>query len=259
MKTIVGNWKMNVGVRESVALARGVLLSVRGRRHLPEVVVCPPFTALTEVRKTVARSHVSLGAQDMYAEESGAFTGEVSPRMLVEAGASHVILGHSERRRLFGETDESVGKKVAAALVHALVPIVCVGETKAEREAGQTEAVVTRQLRAAFTGLPARGAERVFVAYEPVWAVGSGTPATPEDAAAIHTTLRKTFAGLKGADRTNLSVLYGGSVDDKNAYAFLRETEIDGLLVGGASVKLQQFAAIIAAASDVLEGIASAT
>ena len=152
-----------------------------------------------------------------------------------------------------------MGKKVAAALSHALVPIVCVGETKEERDAGQTESVVTRQLRAAFAGLPARGAERVFVAYEPVWAIGSGTPAAPADAVAVHAALRKAFAGIKGADRTKLSILYGGSVDDKNAYSFLRETDVDGLLVGGASVKLKQFTDIIAAASDVLEGIAAAS
>lgn len=259
MKTVIGNWKMNVGVRESVALARGVLLSLRGRRHLPEVVVCPPFTALAEVRKTVARSHVALGAQDMHWEDTGAFTGEISPRMVTEAGATHVIIGHSERRHQCGETDDMVGKKLVAALSHALIPIVCVGETKEERAAGDTEAVVTRQVRAAFAQMPARGAERIFIAYEPVWAIGSGKPATPTDAAAVHAIIRKVFAEAKGADRTKLSVLYGGSVDDKNAYSFLRETDIDGLLVGGASVKLQQFTDIIAAAADVLEGIASAS
>ncbi len=258
MKTVVGNWKMNVGVRESVALARGILLSLRGRRHLPELIVCPPFTALAEVRKTVARSHVAMGAQDMHWEESGAFTGEISPRMLVEAGATHVIIGHSERRRLCGETDEMVGKKVAAAVAHGLVPIVCVGETKEEREAGETESVVVRQLRAAFSALPARGTERVFVAYEPVWAIGSGTPATPEEAVVVHKAIRAAFAGIKGADRTRLSVLYGGSTDEKNAYAFLREPDIDGLLVGGASVKPKSFTDMISAAADALEGIASA-
>ncbi len=259
MKTIIGNWKMNVGARESVALARGVLLALRGRRHLPEVVVCPPFTALTETRKTVGRTHVALGAQDVHWEETGAFTGEISPRMLVETGVSHVLIGHSERRRLFGETDETVGKKTAAALAHGLVPVVCVGETAEERDAGQTEAVVLRQLAAAFSAMPARGAERVFVAYEPVWAIGTGAAATPADAAAVHAAIRAAFrASVKGGDRTKLSVLYGGSADPSNAYAFLRETEIDGLLVGGASVKLQQFTDMIAAAADVLEGIAAA-
>lgn len=258
MKTIVANWKMNVGMRESVALARSALLALRGRTHAPDVIACPPFTALAETHKAVARSHIAVGAQDLFWEETGAFTGEVSARMVAETGATHAIVGHSERRRLFGETDETVGKKVAAALAHNLTPIVCVGETAEERAAGQTEAVVARQLKAAFAGTALRDKTRVFVAYEPVWAIGSGTPATPADAAAVHAFLRQTFRkSAKGGERAQVAVLYGGSVDDKNAYSFLRETEIDGLLVGGASVKLAQFSAVLAAAAEAIEGQAA--
>lgn len=259
MKTIVANWKMNVGIRESVALARGALLALRGRAHAPDLIVCPPFTALAEVHKAVAHSHAALAAQDMHWEESGAFTGEVSARMLLETGATHVVLGHSERRHGLGETDEMVGKKVAAALAHNLVPIVCVGETADERAAGQTEAVVGRQVRAAFASASLTGKSRIFIAYEPVWAIGSGTPATPHDAAAVHAYLRLAFRdAVKGGHRVTPALLYGGSVDGENAYAFLRETEIDGALVGGASVKLPQLTAIISSAAEAMEGQAAA-
>lgn len=247
MKTIVANWKMYIGIRESVALARGALLALRGRTVIPEVIVCPSFTALTEVRKTVARSHVALGAQDLFWEDAGAFTGEESARTLAEAGVTHVIVGHSERRRLFGETDEAVGKKAASALAHNLIPIICVGETAEERAAGRTEEVVTRQLSTALKGLTLRDKDRLYVAYEPVWAIGTGTPATPADAVAVHTVLRRLLKA---------PILYGGSVDSANAYGFLREPEIDGLLVGGASVKLQQFSDIVRAAGEAMEGAA---
>ncbi len=254
MKTIVANWKMNVGIRESIALARGTLLALRGRMHVPEVIVCPPFTALADVNKTVARSHVTLGAQDIYWEQAGAFTGEISARLLVETGATHVIIGHSERRRLFGETDEAIGKKTAAALAHGLIPIVCVGETAEQRGSGQTEEVVIRQLRAAFAMTTLREKDRVCIAYEPVWAIGSGKAATPEDAASVHLALRRVFHESVKSGADALSVLYGGSVDGKNAYGFLRETEINGLLVGSASVKLQQFTEILHAAGEAIEG-----
>lgn len=255
MKTIVGNWKMNVGTRESVALARGVLLALRGKRTLPEVVACPPFVALSEVRKIVARSHVALGAQDVFWEETGAFTGEVSARMLTELGTTHVIVGHSERRAQLGETDETVNKKTLAALAHGLTPIICVGETAAEREAGEAEAVVKRELRTALHHVKLKPKDRLFVAYEPVWAIGSGTPATPADAVAMHRFIKSLLADFLPQQKDGqVGVLYGGSIDGKNAYAFLRENEIDGLLVGGASVKLNEFSDILAAAMDVLEG-----
>jgi len=254
MKTIIANWKMNVGSRESVALARGVLLALKGKKQLPEVVVCPPFVALGEVRKIVARSHAALGAQNVFWEETGAFTGETSTRMLVELGVSHVIVGHSERRRLFGETDEAVGKKIVAALSAGLVPIVCVGEDKAVRAEGKEHEFVATQLRGALKGLHLRHKERILVAYEPVWAIGTGVAASPADAVSMHAFIRSLVADLlPGVKASQVSILYGGSVDGANAYAFLREDEVDGLLVGGASVKLSEFGKILDAAMNVLE------
>ena len=250
MKTIIANWKMNVGSRESVALARGVLLALKGKKQLPEVVVCPPFVALGEVRKIVARSHAALGAQNVFWEETGAFTGETSTRMLVELGVSHVIVGHSERRRLFGETDEAVGKKIVAALSAGLVPIVCVGESSTDN----AKEFVTTQLRGALKGLHLRHKERILLAYEPVWAIGTGVAASPADAVSMHAFIRSLVADLlPGVKASQVSILYGGSVDGANAYAFLREDEVDGLLVGGASVKLSEFGKILDAAMNVLE------
>ncbi len=252
MKTIVANWKMNVGTRESIALARSVLLVLRGKKVIPSLVVCPPFTALSEVRKIVARSHVALGAQDASWEAQGNFTGEISLRMLAEHGVTHVIVGHSERRRVLGETDEMVGKKFAAVLAGGLTPILCVGETKAEREAGEAEAVVRRQLTSA---LRAAGTVRkaIWIAYEPVWAIGTGVSAEPADAVKMHSAIRSMIADILPSLKNQVTVLYGGSVDPKNAYAFLREQEVDGVLVGGASVKANQFAEIVQAGVQVME------
>ncbi|OGM00556.1 triose-phosphate isomerase [Candidatus Uhrbacteria bacterium RIFOXYC12_FULL_57_11] len=258
MKTIVGNWKMNVGTRESVALARGVLLALRGKKRLPEVALCPPFTALGEVRKVVARSHASLGAQNVAAEEQGAFTGEISTRMLVELGVTHVIVGHSERRHLFGETDASVNQKVIRTLSAGMVPIVCVGEGAADRAAGKERDVVAAQLRGALADLHLRHKERILFAYEPVWAIGSGTSDTPADAVAMHAWIRSLVPELlPGIKPEQVAVLYGGSIDGSNAYLFLREDEVDGLLVGGASVKLSEFTKILDAAADVLDARAA--
>ena len=245
---------MNVGSRESVALARGVLLALKGKKQLPEVVVCPPFVALGEVRKIVARSHAALGAQNVFWDETGAFTGETSTRMLVELGVSHVIIGHSERRRLFGETDESVGKKIVAALSAGLVPIVCVGESSTDN----AREFVATQLRGALKGLHLRHKERILLAYEPVWAIGTGVAAQPADAVSMHAFIRSLVADLlPGIKPPQVSILYGGSVDGTNAYSFLREDEVDGLLVGGASVKLSEFGKILEAAVSVLEARAA--
>lgn len=254
MKTIIGNWKMNVGTRESVALARGVLLALRGRKRLPEVVVCPPFVALGEVRKAVARSHVSLGAQNVAVEEQGAFTGEISTRMLVELGVTHVIIGHSERRRLFCETDETVNKKLIRALSAGLTPIVCVGESEAERAGGKERDAVASQVRGALHDLHLRHKERILFAYEPVWAIGTGKAAEPSDAVAMHAWIRSLVPELlPGIKQDQFAVLYGGSVDGANAYSFLREDEVNGLLVGGASVKLSEFTKILESAAEVLD------
>ncbi len=254
MKIVVGNWKMYVGSRESLALARGVLLALRGKKVLPKVVVCPPAVALSEVRKVVARSHVLLGAQNMSWLAQGAQTGELSGRMLDELGVTHVIIGHSERRQQLGETDEMVQKKVAAAFAAGLTPIVCVGETREEREAGRAKEVVGAQLHAVFAHVQPKPRDRFLVAYEPVWAIGTGVPATPADAVEMHTHIRAHLREMgKGLRDEQFSVVYGGSVDGKNAYPFLREPAIEGVLVGGASVKLNQFSEILSAATDVLE------
>lgn len=256
MKTVIGNWKMEVGTRESIALARGALLSVRGKRVIPELIICPPFTALSEVRKVVARSSVSLGAQDMFWEDSGAYTGEVSPRMLEEHGVSHVILGHSERRQILGEIDEMINKKADTALGHGLTPIICIGETKEQRDAGEAQSVVENQVRAVLKDLVLKGKDEIMLAYEPIWAIGSGESAQATDAIEMHKVIRRIVNDVMG-EGAKVKILYGGSVNDENAYSFLRESEIDGVLVGGASVKMSQFTKIVDAAADVMEGMNS--
>lgn len=254
MKTIIGNWKMNVGVRESVALARGTLLALRGRKMVPDVVVCPSFVALSEAHKVVARSSVALGAQNVFWEDQGAYTGEISPRMLTELGVVYVIVGHSERREHLAETDEMVGKKIARALEHGLTPVLCIGETKEQRDAGQQRDRLRDELVSALKGVHLKHRDRLFVAYEPIWAIGTGQTPEVADVKATHGFIREMLTEIfSSTDSKAIQILYGGSVDGDNAYAFLREDEVDGVLVGGASVKLNQFKDIIAAASEVLE------
>ncbi len=254
MKTIIANWKMQVGVRESVALARGTLLTLRGRRVTPSLVLCPPFVALSEVRKVVARSSASLGAQNVFWKTSGAFTGETSVRMLEELGVTHVIIGHSERRTVLGESDEMVNRKVLQALESKMVPIVCVGEDSIQREAGQTQEVVQGQVLRALSGVRLRVSDKVFIAYEPLWAIGSGTPASTADVVGVHAFIRSVLAQTFPHSRDEqFGLLYGGSVSADNAYSFLRENEVDGVLVGSASVKINQFNGIVQAAAEVME------
>jgi triosephosphate isomerase (TIM) len=256
MKTIIANWKMRVGVRESVALARGTLLTVRGKKVIPEIVVCPPFVALSEVRKVVARSAASLGAQNMNEEESGAFTGETSARMLIEMGVTHVIIGHSERRQMFCETDEMVNAKVKQAISNQLVPIVCVGETLEQRDAGEARDVVRDQLASGLNDVRLRGANKLLVAYEPLWSIGTGRAAIVGDVLEMHEYVRDVLSGIfPEAAEGQVQILYGGSVDGENAYQFLREKLVDGVLVGAASVKLNQFREIVSAAVEVMEGL----
>jgi triosephosphate isomerase len=254
MKTIIANWKMNVGVRESVALARGTLLALRGRRILPEVVICPPFIALSEVHKVVARSVVFLGAQNLFWEDHGAYTGEISGRMLTELGVSHVIVGHSERREYLGETDEMIRNKVTQALANQLNVIMCVGETASERKSGEQRERVRTQLVHVFAGVRLKSHERLMIAYEPVWAIGTGEIPEVAEVLAMNEYIRSILTDvLPEMDANKIRVLYGGSVEGNNAYSFLREQKIDGLLVGGASVKLNQLKEIIDATSEVLD------
>lgn len=247
---VAANWKMNKTVAEGADLARDLLAQI-GPYGNVERVICPPFVALTTVAPLLAGTGVGLGAQNMHWEKSGAYTGEVSAGMLAGL-AQYVILGHSERRQYFGETDETVNQKVKAALAAGLTPIVCVGEVLAENEAGQTAAVVVRQMRGAYAGLPAEDAARTIVAYEPVWAIGTGRAATPAGAnAVIGLHIRGALADLYGAATAEaLRIQYGGSVTAANAVDLMTQPDIDGALVGGASLKPAEFAAIVAAAAQ---------
>ncbi len=253
---IAGNWKMNAGGQDACPLAAAVAKAVR-EAALVDVLVSPPFTGLAAVAHELdeAKSKVGIAAQNMHAETSGAFTGEVSAGMLKDAGATWVILGHSERRQLFGETDEGVARKLAAAQSAGLRPIVCVGETLEQREAGQTLEVVERQVRAVVDELNKQPGFGV-IAYEPVWAIGTGKVAKPEDAQEVHAAIR----GLLGKASEELAratrVLYGGSVKADNAEGLLGQADIDGALVGGASLDPAGFGKIVEAAQAIAQRLA---
>ncbi|MBN8613033.1 MAG: triose-phosphate isomerase [Deltaproteobacteria bacterium] len=246
---IAGNWKLQNGLDASTSLARAVAAGIDASTK-PEVVIAPVFTALASVA-TVLRElegkTVGLAAQDLHWEDKGAFTGEVSAPLLTDVGCTHVIVGHSERRQLFGDTDERVRRKVEAALRGVLTPIACVGETLEEREAGLTLEVVLRQLDAIATNL--HDVSRIVLAYEPVWAIGTGRVAKAEDAQDVHHAIRNRVRELAGdAVAEGMRILYGGSVKADNAAGLLSQPDIDGALVGGASLDASQFLAIVAAA-----------
>ncbi len=242
---IAGNWKMHKLVAEARQLARAI------RRGLPpapraEVVLAPPFTALTAVAAEIADSPIRLAGQDAFWEQQGAFTGAISPVMLKDAGCDYVILGHSERRQFFGDTDGGVNRKLKAALAASLDVILCLGESLGQREAGQTLAVVETQLRGCLEGFPPGEHARLVVAYEPVWAIGTGLTATPAQAQEVHAFIRHLLPGLAGSNACR--ILYGGSVTPDNAAALLAQPDIDGALVGGASLQADAFLKIVAAA-----------
>lgn len=242
---IAGNWKLNKTVAESKALAGAIATHV-GTGLSCDVVVGPVATSLTAVHTALRDSAVGLAAQNTHWEDSGAFTGELSPLLLLDAGCTHCIVGHSERRQLFGETDAGVRKKVAALLVHKLVPIVCVGESLEQREAGKTLEVVLGQVEAATDGLNAVALAPLVVAYEPIWAIGTGRTAKAEDAQEVHGAIRTRLAELKGESwAQSIRVLYGGSVKPSNAQELLDQPDIDGALVGGASLSPDDFIPII--------------
>jgi triosephosphate isomerase len=247
-KIIAGNWKMNKTPAEAVELTQAVLAEIQSMSRV-ERVLCPPFVALAAVAPLLTGTGVGLGAQNMHWEKSGAFTGEISAPMLAGL-CQYVIVGHSERRQYFGETDEGVNKKVKAALAHGLTPIVCVGENLTENEAGRTRAVVHRHVRGAYAGLTADNALMTVIAYEPVWAIGTGKAATPEQANAVMGDfIRALLAELYGSDVADaLRIQYGGSVTAANAASLMAQPEIDGALVGGASLKPAEFGAIVRAA-----------
>jgi triosephosphate isomerase len=244
-KIMAGNWKMYKTVGESVALVeqlREALAEVRDR----EVLVCPPFTALYAVAQALEGSNIEVGAQNLYPAAEGAYTGETSPRMILDAGCSHVILGHSERRQYFLESDEFINEKLKAALEYGLKPVLCVGETLEQREEGRQKTVVSTQVQRGLQGIPAEAMEDLAIAYEPVWAIGTGRTATPQQADEMHATIRTNLSGLYGdAVALNVCILYGGSVKPGNVDELMAQPEVDGALVGGASLDAESFARIV--------------
>lgn len=248
---VAGNWKMFTDRARAVELAAEVGRATVAARDAVTVAVCPPFVSLDAVGYVLRDTHVRLGAQNLHHEDEGAFTGEVSAPMLASVDCHFVIVGHSERRQLFGETDDSVNRKVHASMRHGLVPIVCVGETLEERERGEEEAVVRRQLTEGLADVSLGETRALVVAYEPVWAIGTGRTASPEQAQAMHQTIRERLAEVLGAAGRDVEILYGGSVKPDNAAELFAQPDIDGGLIGGASLKANSFAAIVEAAAGV--------
>jgi triosephosphate isomerase len=247
---IAGNWKMNLDLAGAVALAKGLVKEAEGKDGV-DLAICPPSVYLDSVGKAVAGTKVGLGAQNMYSEKKGAFTGEVSAPMLKDFGCTYVILGHSERRHIFRETDAEINDKVYAALEAGLVPIVCVGETLAEREAKKTMRVVRRQFEGSLSGLTGQQLRKIVIAYEPVWAIGTGKNASPAEAEEVHRDLRNIMAERYNKEvAESVRLQYGGSVKADNAASLLSQPDIDGALVGGASLKVDQFMGIVAGAGS---------
>ncbi|SHI16035.1 triosephosphate isomerase [Sporobacter termitidis DSM 10068] len=247
---IAANWKMNMLPSKIKAYAEE-LKPLAAPAKWCDIVICPPFVMIPAAQKAFRDSRISIGAQNLNENESGAYTGEVSSEQLSDLGAHYVIIGHSERRQLFGETDITVNKKVHAALQANLRPIVCVGETAQQREMNVTEELVTLQLKAALAGVPATKMRRIVVAYEPIWAIGTGNTATAADAEAVAASIRAVIRGLYGARTARaISILYGGSMNAKNAFELLSQPDVDGGLIGGASLVPADFAAIINAANQ---------
>ena len=246
---MAGNWKMHHTHLEAIQVVQKLSYRLSGEDYERcEVVVCPTFTSLRSIQTVIEADNlpIGLGAQNVYWEEKGAYTGEVSPLMLAKLAVSYVIVGHSERREILGETDEMVNKKVKATLAHGMTPIMCVGETLEEREAGTTEDKVTSQVQAGLTGLSPEQVAGMVIAYEPIWAIGTGRNATPEDANETIGTIRSMVAGLAGeAAAASIRIQYGGSVKPGNIAAIMAQPEIDGALVGGASLDPEEFALIV--------------
>lgn len=247
---IAGNWKMHKNAAETAAFIEEMKKKGRDLGASCEVVVAPPFTSLDAGIKCAKGSNIIVCAQNIHWEDKGAFTGEISGSMLTETGVTHVIIGHSERRQYFGETDETVNKRIKAAIRHKLVPIFCLGETLEERERGNTFSVVKRQLIEGMGDVAPESAERFVIAYEPVWAIGTGKTATPQQAQEVHAFLRKELVEHRGLDFADkVRILYGGSVKPDNTRELMNCPDIDGGLVGGASLKVEDFLGIIDQAS----------
>ena len=246
-KIVAGNWKMNKLPSEAAALIDGIKDQVKDVQGV-EVVVCPPFTDLKDAAAAVKGSNVALGAQNVAWAESGAFTGEISAGMLKDLGVEYVIIGHSERRQYFGETDDTVNKRLKTALKAGLKPIVCVGEKLEEREAGQMPAVIEKQVKQGFADLSPEELAKIVIAYEPVWAIGTGKTATPKEAQEVHALIRKLLAEIANAEvAASVRIQYGGSMKPENAKELMDQPDIDGGLIGGAALKADSFAAIVKA------------
>ncbi len=242
-RLIAANWKMNKTVSETEEYIKKFLKLVE-HPESREILLCPPFTSLYVAGKMLEGTGVKLGAQNCFYEKKGAFTGEISIPMLKEVGCEYVIVGHSERRHIFGESDELINKKLVACIENGIRPILCVGEKKEEREAGMTFKVVETQIRLAFSGIEEH-TDRVDIAYEPVWAIGTGIPATPEDAVEVHSFIRNLLKEINPKAEGKTRILYGGSVKPENASEFMKHEEINGLLVGSASLDPESFAKIV--------------
>lgn len=244
---IAGNWKMNTSAAAAAALAQALVEKI-GAIEAVDLGVCPPFLYLQAVGKALAGSRIALGAQDVFYEDDGAFTGEISTAMLADVGCTHVICGHSERRHVIGETDETINRKVLKAVADGLSPILCVGELLGQRQAGETAEVVERQVQRGLEGVSAGDIARATIAYEPVWAIGTGVNATPEQAQEVHAMIRALLGELYDpATAQSIRIQYGGSVKPGNAAELLACNDVDGALVGGASLKADDFADIVRA------------
>jgi len=248
-KVIAGNWKMNNNLPESESLVSKLVSGLSAGKNNCDVIICPPYTSLSLAASLIKGSQIKLGAQNMYYEESGAFTGEVSASMLKSAGCEYVILGHSERRTIFGEKDELINKKIKKALSSGLKPIFCVGETLEERESGVTNEIIKRQVNEGLSGLSEEDLNTVIIAYEPVWAIGTGKTASPAQAQEVHGFIRSLIsAKFSTVSAEKIIIQYGGSVKPDNAKELLSQKDIDGALVGGACLKAESFIGIIEAA-----------
>lgn len=248
-KVIAGNWKMYNDIPASVKLISELKKSLAGQDLKADVIICPPFTSLDTAKTLIKDSAIQLGAQNMYFEESGAYTGEISAEMLKSAGCQYVILGHSERRTIFMESDELINKKIKKAVASGLTAIFCVGETLEQRENGTTESVISKQVTTGLSGISAEELKKVIVAYEPVWAIGTGKTATPEQAQEVHASIRNLLKKLYSNEAAeDVTIQYGGSVKPENASLLLSQKDIDGALVGGACLKADSFTSIIKSA-----------
>ncbi|MDR1695335.1 MAG: triose-phosphate isomerase [Endomicrobium sp.] len=241
---MAGNWKMNKTVSEAVSVASALKTAVSDVKDV-EILICPTYTALFAVSNEIKETNINLGAQNLFWEPKGAFTGEISPAMVKDSGCSHVIIGHSERRQYFGETDETVNKRVKAAFAAGLIPIVCVGETLKEREDNVTFKVIETQIKGGLAGLTESESSSAVIAYEPVWAIGTGKTASPEQAQEVHAFIRKLYSETYKDAADKVRILYGGSVNPANVSELMKQPDIDGGLVGGASLEAESFAKLV--------------